>query len=554
MSNHQADTTELEAIPDVAIKARSGLSIIWLIPLVAFIIGGWIAYKTLTERGPAITISFKNAEGIEAGKTKIKYKNTEVGVVKSLQISEDLSRVDLSAELVKGASAFLREDTLYWVVRPRIGVGEVSGLATLFSGAYIAVYPGNSQTPAKRFVGLAKPPIIPADTPGQPYLLEASTLGSLEIGSPVYFRQIEVGKVLSYEMDEDGEIVHIKVFVYAPYNDSVQKNTRFWKTSGIEVTLGTEGVKVNTQSMVSLLYGGIAFETPKNFGSVERAEADDVFTLYDSHDDSRESKYLEKEYYVAYFDRSVMGLQPGAPVEFRGMKVGEVSEIKLELHTDNYVFRIPVLIEIEPERILMVGEEIKDNGKIFDELIVRGLMAQLKTKSFVTGQLSIDLEFYPPASPVEVVYKNEYPVLPTIPPPWDELTTSITKLVQSLESLPFQQIGSNLRSTLEGTDRLMNSELLSAIQLLSDTLKDTQQLIKTLDSRVATKAKTTLEQAQKTLATAEHALNPDSPLRHNLDTTLKELSAAAHSIHLMADYLERHPDALIYGKAGRQQR
>ncbi len=553
MSNHQADTTETDTIPDVKIKARSGLSIIWLIPLVAFIIGGWIAYKTITERGPIITISFKSAEGIEAGKTKIKYKSTEVGVVRSVQISEDLSHIDITAELVKDSNAFLREDTLFWVVSPRIGIGEISGLNTLLSGAYIAVYPGKEETTVKSFTGLKKPPTVSADIPGQPYLLEASTIGSIEIGSPVYYRQLAVGRVLNYDMDKDGEIFHIEVFIYAPYNKRVQKNTRFWKTSGLEFSLGIEGIKVNTQSVVSLLYGGIGFETPKNFGSVEPAEVGHVFTLYESRDDSRESKYTKKEYYVVHFDRSVEGLYPGAPVKFRGMRVGEVSEIKLEFHARDYVFRIPVLIEIEPERISMVGEEINDNEKILDELITRGLRAQLKTSSLLTGQLSIDLKFQPRASPAAILYENDYAVIPTIPTPWDELTSSVTKLVQSLETLPFTQIGSNLRNTLEGTNRLMNSsELLTAVQLLSETLKDTQQLVRTLDSRVAAEARTTLEQAQKTLATTESALAPDSPLRHNLDNTLKELSAAARSIHLMADYLERHPDALIYGKGGKQ--
>lgn len=554
MSESQADTKGLDAIPEVRVKARSGLSVIWLIPLVAFIIGGWIAYKTITERGPIITISFANADGIEAGKTKIKYKNTQIGVVKSLRISEDLSRVDLTAELVKGSKAFLREDTLYWVVRPRIGVGEVSGLATLLSGAYIAVHPGKTDTESTSFTGLKKPPIVAAGVPGQSYILQASTLGSLEIGSPVYFRQVEVGKVLSYEMDGDAEIVRIKVFIYAPYNNSVQENSRFWKSSGVEVTLSTDGVKVNTESVVSLLYGGIAFETPENFGSVERAKVNHVFTLYESRDDSRESKFEEKEYYVAYFNRSAMGLLPGAPVDFRGMKVGEVSQIQLELNTDDYVFRIPVLIEIEPERILMTGEEAKENTEIFNELIARGLKAQLKTRNLVTGQLSIDLEIYPPSAPLELAFREEYPIIPTIPPPWDELTTSITKLVQSLEALPLEQIGTSLRNTLEGTDRLVNSsELLSAVKLLRETLGNTQRLVKTLDSSVAAQAKTTLEQAQKTLVTVENALNSESALGHNLDNALKELSAAARSVHLMADYLERNPDALIYGK-GRNQR
>lgn len=558
MSKQQTDSPELDTIPDVAIKTRSGLSVIWLIPLAAIVIGGWIAYKTISERGPMISIAFKSAEGIEAGKTKIKYKSIEVGVVKSARISDDLSHIILIAELAKGAEHFLKEDSLFWVVRPRLGVGEISGLTTLLSGAYIAVYPGKKESTAESFAGLAKPPIIAADVPGQSYILEASTLGSIDIGTPVYYRQLEVGKVLSYEMDEAGAIIRIEVFIYVPYNQRVQQNSRFWKTSGVDFSLSTEGIKVDTQSMVSLLYGGIAFETPKNFGSTEQAEPDHVFTLYESRDDSRESKYNKKDYYVAYFDRSVAGLQPGAPVEFRGMKIGEVSEMKLEFQTHNHQFRIPILIEIEPERISIVGEEIKgeeikNEGRILDELITQGLRAQLKTRSLLTGQLSIDLKFIPRPSPIAMAYENEYPVLPTIPPPWEELTTSATKLIQSLDALPLEQIGTHLRHSLEGADRLMNSsELQGSLHLLSETLREIQQLVKTLDSNLAAEVKTTLEQTQKSLATAERTLNSNSPLHRNMMTTLQELSSAARSLRLMADYLERHPDALLYGK-GRTQ-
>jgi len=322
----------------------------------------------------------------------------------------------------------------------------------------------------------------------------------------------------------------------------------------VEFSVGAEGIKVDTQSMVSLLYGGIGFDTPKNFGSVEPAEAGAVFTLYESRDDSRESKYKKKEYYVAYFDQSVKGLKPGAPVEFRGMGVGEVTELKLEFDSRNYAFRIPVLIAIEPERISMVGEEIKYSREMLDELITRGLRAQLKTSSLLTGQLSIDLKFHPRASPAAIVYENDYPVLPTSPTPWDELTTSVTNLIQSLGELPIKQIGSNLSGTLEGTDRLMNSsELLGAPQDLSETLREIRQLVRTLDSHVAAEVITTLDQAQKTLITAEKTLSPNSPFHHNMIETLKGLSAAARSFRFLADYLERHPDALIYGKRGTQK-
>ena len=282
--NEQEPT--FEELPDAVVQTRKRFSIVWVVPVVAALIGGWLAYKALSEKGPTITITFESAEGLEAGKTKIKYKDVEIGQVESISLSEDLSHIMVTAELVREAKTWLSENTRFWVVRARVAAGEVSGLGTIFSGVYIAIDPGKGGKPARVFKGLEIPPIVTTDLPGRHFLLRAGRLGSLDIGSPVYFRQIKVGQVVAHNLEKDGRAVHIRIFIHAPHHQLVSKNTRFWNASGFDVSVDASGIKVNTESFVAIMIGGIAFDTPVNLGSGGPAKDGETFELYKSREAS----------------------------------------------------------------------------------------------------------------------------------------------------------------------------------------------------------------------------------------------------------------------------
>ena len=309
MSNSKNDRPELKGVPEADIRTKKRrISIVWLVPLVAVFIGGWLVYKALSEKGPTITITFKSADGLEAGKTKIKYKDVELGLVNSIVLSKDLSQVIVTAELVKQAENFISENTRFWVVRARVAAGGVSGLGTLFSGAYIGLDPGK---PGKRqqFQGLEVPPVVTTDLPGSHFVLRAPSLGSLNVGAPVFFRRIEVGQVVSYQLDEDGQAVTIQVFVHDPHHKLVFKNTRFWNASGLDVTIGADGIRVDTEAFVTLMVGGIAFDTPLNMEPGEPAEQNDVFDLYQNRESISEKTYAHKTQWLLYFDGGVRGLK-----------------------------------------------------------------------------------------------------------------------------------------------------------------------------------------------------------------------------------------------------
>ncbi|MDH5296473.1 MAG: MlaD family protein, partial [Nitrospirota bacterium] len=389
MKDQDSDSIDLEELSEVTVQKKRGLSIVWIIPVVAAIIGGWLIYKTISEKGPTVTMTFEDGSGLEAGKTKIKYKSIDIGTVKSVHISLDLSRVVVTAEFNRMAEPYLTENTRFWVVRPRIGLGGISGLETLVSGAFIAMDPRPGAS-AQTFTGLEKPPGVTREDEGAQFRLRAENLGSSSPGAPIFFHDIQVGRVLDYELEKDGGAVLIDIFIQAPHHLRVRDTSRFWQLSGFEISLGAEGLDVKMESLNSLLTGGIAFDTPATAGgSEEPSQPGTEFNLFKNFASIQEEKYVLTRPFLINFDGSVRGLSVGAPVEFRGIKVGIVSDIAVHLNPDTLEIKIPVLIDIQPERITtpqVIMSKIQENKyAVMKHMVKRGLRAQLETGSLLTG-------------------------------------------------------------------------------------------------------------------------------------------------------------------------
>jgi len=531
-------------VPEVAVKTRRGFSIVWLVPLVAAAIAGWLAYTTLSEKGPEITISFKTAEGLEAGKTKVKYKDVEVGMVDDVVLSDDLSKVIVSASMQKGTGPHLTKATRFWVVRPRLGAGGVSGLGTLVSGAYIEMDPAAGEQ-ATEFVGVEVPPVVQSGVAGTKYRLRADRLGSISRGSPISYRGIDVGEVMGYELAQDSSEVLFHVFVKAPHDKLINTNTRFWNASGIDVSMGADGVNVEMESLQSLLTGGIAFETPAFAMSNPPAEAGTSFDLYRNRAAIGEAELTEKHPFLLHFDGSVRGLEIGSPVEMRGIRIGSVTDIEIVFDEKSPIPTIPVTIVIEPERISGAGGKraFKDLYEAARVAVKNGLRAQLKTGSLLTGQLFVDLDYYPKAPPAELVMGGEYPEVPTIPTELAAITKSVNHVLEKIATLPLDQVVEDLRNMVQSTERLINSpDIRQSMKALRETAVTSEAAVKQLEA--------TLKQAESTLASADTLIGPKSQLRYDAVEMMKELRGAARSLRVLTDYLERHPEALIQGKSG----
>jgi paraquat-inducible protein B len=522
-------------------KRRASLPLVWIVPLIAALIGGWIAVRAVLDRGPTIAIQFQTAEGLEAGKTRILYRNVDVGQVRTISLAADHKTVWLTAEMVKDAAPLLVQDTRFWVVRPRIAVGGVSGLGTLLSGSYIGMDIGQSPKEAREFRGLEVPPVVTGDVPGREFVLRGSTIGSVEAGSPVYFRHVPVGRVTQARLDPNGSAVTVGVFVESPYDRFVVRDTRFWHASGFDVSLGAEGVRVNTESLAAVLAGAIAFETPAESTESSPAPAETEFRLADTKGAAMKSPNEKPELFVLYFKNALRGLVVGAPVDMNGVEVGEVRSIQIEYDPSHENYRFPVEVAVYPERVrarYKAGAPRPDTQgtgtyRFVERLIEHGFRGQLRVGSLLTGQQYVALDFFPRAAPARSDPSATPMEIPTVSGGIDELEASLADILKKVDALPIDRIGADtdgtlnaLKATLEATNRL------------ADRLHD-----------ITPEIDKTLSEARRALAAVDQTLSVDAPLAQDLHQSLKQMTRAADALRSLADYLDRHPEALLQGKA-----
>lgn len=543
-----ATTDDLPPVPaDPVVRRRRGPALIWTIPLVAALIGAWLVWQQLAARGPQITITFVDGSGLEAGKTKIRYRSIDVGTVDSVNLSADLHQVEVSATLKPAMKSHLGADSRFWVVRPRISVGGVSGLDTLLSGSYIEIEPGDGHESHTHFTGLEQAPPVRATTPGRSLHLAAVTLGSVSVGTRVLFRGIEAGEVIAVGPSKDFGAVDIEIFVRAPFDRLVRADSRFWRESAIDFSLGAQGVNLRLGSLSELIVGGIAFSAPDDPAP---PPADKTFWLYDSYARSTDRDTGEPTTVVAYFDDSVRGLSVGAPVEYRGIRVGQVRDIRLELDPQTLRIRVPVVLDITPAQAAGGPVRYSEAERVaaLAKLVERGLRVRLRSGSLLTGALFVDMDFVAEAPPARLEPAEPYPVMPTVPALTTELEQTLTELAAKLRRLPLDHIVEQLDGAASGANRLLNAgELRDSLKSLSTLLRDAKGLPTQLDRQIGQIG----PQLTRTLSAGERALqqlDPQAPLASDLAATLDEVAAAARSLRDLADYLSRSPEALLRGK------
>lgn len=505
------ETQSTSEIPQAELKQKSsGISAVWVIPIIAALIGGWMVFQNATEEKAVAEVTFKSASGLEAGKTIVKLRNIKVGEVKDVKFSDDLSEVVVVMQFKGVQQERLTDTTRFWVVKPRVGIGGVSGLDTLLSGAYIEIDPGEGGQPATKFTGMEEPDVYQRGNPGTRYILSTSELGSLSRGSPVKYRDIEVGTVTRYELVEDHSHVEVEIFVRAPHDKYVKQKTRFWNVSGLDVELSAEGIQLELDSLTSLMVGGINFSTQGGSNNLAQAPEKTVFKLYNKEEPDFEETLAFGAPMKLYFDDGVSGLSVGAPVEFKGLRVGTVVDIAVEASADKTKFLTFAMIDIEPDRLpsddlethLTDEQRLKSVYRFFEIMVNRGMRAQLKSGNVLTGQSLVALDIFPAAKKTKTKYVDGVFIFPTVPKTLAGILNQVDGFMARLEAMPIEEISSNL----EETTASMNS------------------LIKSLNA-------------------AEGGM-----MGVQMHEVMEELARAARSIRSMSEYLERHPEALIKGK------
>jgi paraquat-inducible protein B len=526
-----------EAVP--AHSRWSRLPLVWILPVIVVLAGGFVVIREKLAQGSNIEISFENAEGLEANKTKVRYKEVEIGEVSGIRVAVDRKRVIVTARIIRNAKEYLVSDTRFWVVRPRVSGAGITGLGTLVSGAYIAVDVGHSEVRRDDFVGLEVPPIVTSDVPGREFVLHASDLGSLGIGSSVFFRHIPAGQVVAYTLDPGGTGVTIKVFINAPFDIYVTDATRFWQASGVDMSVTSEGVKLRTESLTSILEGGIAFQALAGV-TASQAAADTAFQLYEDQDRALRPVESEIRPFVMYFGGTLRGLSAGAPVELQGITVGEVKSVDVVYDERAGALAFPVVVELYPQRLRGRKQHSDESASraMIDRLVAHGLRAELKTGNLLTGQQFVSLDMHRDAPKDEVAWTAQPAIFPTISSGFDDIQEAVGNIAKKLSKVPFEQL----------SFRLMN-----AMASLDQTLKSTDRLVQNIDSNLAPQVQATLIEAQAALKNAKELLDQDAPLENDLGSALMQVSRAAKSLSALADYLQRHPESLLRGKpAGAQ--
>lgn len=543
MTEEQTEYKPDPPAPKIKRRSRWQISAVWLVPLVAILVGAGLAVHSIAQRGPTISITFRNAQWLTAGQTKLKYKNVVVGHVTSIGFDDDFQNVLVKVALQRDASRVAQADSRFWVVHPRVDLGGVSGLRTLVSGAYIEVDLGPSKQRKTHFVALSQPPPILHDRDGKRYMLHATEAGSLNVGSRVYYRRFVVGRVTGKTLDPDGKGVQVDVFVRAPYDKFVRESSHFWNASGIDVTLGTSGLKVNTQALASILAGGVAFGQRPGDDSTAPAPGDSRFELYPSKDIALASPDGPSQIIRMRFNQSVRGLDTGAEVDFRGISIGHVTGVKMQFDPVSTIFRTNVDAVVYPNRLGLAQAELKSLGKagsrrnthLIGTLVKHGMRAQLRTANLISGKLYVALDFFPDAPAVKFDAAAKPVVIPTRPGSLEQLQQQVTEIVRKLDGIPFADLGQELSTTLKRTNALLSQLNGHLTPQATATLKEAQA---------------TLAQARETLEAAQNGLSsPNSPLRRNVGHTLQQVQDAAQSLQGLVDYLQRHPSALLRGRA-----
>jgi paraquat-inducible protein B len=524
-----------EELPTPAIRNRSWIPrLVWVVPIVAAVIGISLLIRNWENEGPSITISFLSGEGVQVGKTLVKYRDVTIGRVSAVVLSADHQTVVVSANLSKDAASLLKADTQFWIVRPRIGVGSVSGLETLLSGVYIGMKSGADTRRERQFVGLENPPALSHGPHGREIQLHASRAGSLAIGAPVYFRQFQVGRVIDENLEQDGS-TRVTVFLEAPYDAFVKPETRFWNASGINVKLGADGLNVQTESLAAVIAGGLAFDDGPAEAVPVAAGTPRQFTLYKNETEAMAPPDGEPHYVRMRFAQALRGLEVGAPVEFIGVNIGAVVAVDLGYEHQRKSFPVIVTAKLYPRRMGQAYEALAAQGKtestetlatFVGTLVARGLRAQPRLGSLLTGKLYISLDFLP-ASPRAAFDPSIRPLeLPTVNGTFQELEASVGRLVKKVDDLPLEQIVADLHTDL----------------------KDLHETLSELHAQVLPNASDTLSALHRTLDSADRTLDVESPLQHGLTETLSEARDTLRAIRELADYLDRQPDALLRGR------
>jgi paraquat-inducible protein B len=517
---------------------------VWLVPVFAIVAAGALAIRAYLAAGPTIEIRFESAEGLEVGKSDVRYKNVPVGKISSVELTADQRAILVKVKLDRGAASLAASDSRFWVERPRIGVGGVSGFGTLLSGAYIGVDRGTSNDTADQFVGLEKPPGVTHDQVGRRFRITAIDAGSLGVQSPVYLRRQPVGWISKLALSPDGKRIDIEIFINSPYDRDVTDTAVFWNASGLDVSIDAMGLHVDTQSLATVVAGGIALGfrdgDPPGHPVAEGAQ----FNLFDDRADAMAKPDRTRLPLAMRFQQPLRGVGPGTQIDFEGVRIGQIDAMNLGYDTTTHGFFSDVDATVYPERLGAAYAVLVDEGQrrgktgpqMLQALVSHGLRAQLRSASLITGQLFIALRWFPGRSgTTPVAERDGVWVVPTERGGTDQIQDQVESIVAKIDKIPFDAIGGDTRDAMHAATSLLG-------HLDREVVPTAQQLVGQAGAAMAA-----LRDSLSALR--DNVAAPDSAIQQTTRSTLEQLENAARSLRGLTDYLQHHPESLLRGRA-----
>ena len=533
------DSAEFHA----TIRRRRRISSVWFVPLIALFLAGWLIWKNYSDKGPLVTVRFETADSIKAGETEVRCRSVRVGVVEKVSLAQDIGSVHVELRFSPTAEDLLRKNTRFWVVRPRVSASDISGLGTLITGAYIELEPGTGTSGANHFTGLEEPPVTSANVPGLRLTLVAGDAGSLGVGAPMYYRGFEVGKVERRTLDPEARRIRYEVFIEEEYSNLVNTGTRFWNTSGIDVSAGADGFKFRTPSFQAMVIGGASFSVPKGVTPGEPVEDGSVFTLYEDESAARDASFDADRKALLFFDHSVRGLNRGAPVEFRGIPIGRVVDITFK-YSPPGDSRVPVLIEFDTNTLRRATEEQTDGTLLLSEAVRKGLRAKLGTGSLLTGAMFIDFDFSPDAFPATLGKIGEFDVIPTQSSGFAQMEAKINAILAKVQALPLDDTLAKFGNAADETAKTV-ADARSTLTSIQEALDEMKKILGSDETQSVTKE---LNSTLAELRTSVESLGPSGAMQGDLRRTLDELRSALRSFDSLSRSLDEKPNSLLFGR------
>nr|WP_205598951.1 intermembrane transport protein PqiB [Aeromonas rivipollensis] len=522
----------------------SSAAAIWMVPLLALFIGAWMLFQHWYSQGPSFTLRVATAEGIVAGKTVIRSREVEVGRIEAVELSEDYSHAVLKGRLTNAAASMLKNDSQFWVVKPRVGREGISGLGTLFSGAYIELSPGKQGRARSEYTMLDTPPLASLDAIGLRLSLSSRDTRALGVGSPINYQGFTIGQVEEANFLPAQSEMHYQIFINAPYDILMSNNSRFWLTPGFEVSMSSEGMKVKMDSLESLLDGGITMGLPPGWTPGEPVKQMDNFTLFQDETSVQAGSLDQFIDYVFLFEDDMGGLHPGAAVQYRGIRVGTVISAPYLIDDKGaQLFKsrqIPVLARIEVQRLShrYDNAEKEQWRTLFNKQFNEGLRASLKTSSLLTGGKVVDLNFYPDAPNYQPLKIGGYQVFPTAQAGLDQIERKVNLILDKFVNMDMATTLTQVNSTLDTLDKTLKHIRAVSANLEQFTAQpSTQQLPASLNE--------SLKQLQETLQTYDVRSQTNQELRQSvqsLNQLISELQPLVHS-------LNEQPSSLIFDRS-----